>query len=388
MPAWLAFAVVRLLERHFARLVDYNFTAGMEDVLDEVAAGRRDSTAELAEFYFGSGDHEGLKSLVNDLGEIDARELSTFRIDDDLAVRVGRYGPYVETADGSRANVPEDLPPDELTVEKARELLANPAGAEIELGTGPGDAATPSWPRTAGTGRTSPRCCRRMRPRAPSRGRRRCSRRCRWTRSTSSRRCRCSPCPARSAADPETGEVITAQNGRYGPYLKKGTDSRSIDSEEQLLTITLDEALAIYAQPKQRGRRAAAAPLKELGPDPTTALPVVVKDGRFGPYVTDGEVNATLRRGDEVETLTLERAAELLSDKRAKGPTPKKTTAKRGAKKSAAKKTGGQEGRRQEDAPRRPRPPRPPRRRQQPRRRPPRRRQQRCRRRPRRRSES
>jgi DNA topoisomerase-1 len=138
---------------------------------------------------------------------------------------------------------------------------------------------------------------------------------------------------------PETGAEITAQNGRYGPYLKMGSDSRSLESEEQLLTISLDQAVAIYAQPKTRGGRAAAGPLKELGEDPTSKKPVQVKDGRFGPYVTDGEYNATLRKGDSVETITLERAAELLAEKRAKGPAPKKRAAKRTAsKKSAAKK--------------------------------------------------
>jgi DNA topoisomerase I len=140
-------------------------------------------------------------------------------------------------------------------------------------------------------------------------------------------------------ADPESGDEITAQNGRYGPYLKKGTDSRSLTSEDQLLSITLDEALRIYAQPKQRGRAAAAAPLKELGNDPVSGQPVVVKAGRFGEYVTDGEYNATLRKDDSVEAVTLERAAELLAERRAKGPATKKA-AKKGAKKAPAKKAG------------------------------------------------
>ncbi len=337
VPAWLAFSVVRLLERHFTRLVDYNFTAAMEDVLDEVAAGRRDSTTELAEFYFGSGDHEGLKALVSELGEIDARELSTFRIDGDLAVRVGRYGPYVETADGSRANVPADLPPDELTVQKARELLANPSGAEVPLGTDPetgheilaksgrfGPYVTEVLPEDAKKG---------AKPRTSS-----------MFASMSlesidlEQALRLLTLPRTVGADPQSGEAVTAQNGRYGPYIKRGSDSRSIESEEQLLTISLDEALAIFAQPKQRGRRAAAGPLRELGTDPTTSRGVVIRDGRFGPYVTDGEVNATLRRGDEVESLTLDRAVELLADKRAKGPSTRPTTKKTTAKKATAKK--------------------------------------------------
>jgi DNA topoisomerase I len=339
VPAWLAFSVVRLLERHFTRLVDYNFTAAMEDVLDDVAAGRRDSTEELEEFYFGSDHHEGLKKLVSGLGDIDARELSTFPIGDDLVVRVGRYGPYVEGADGSRANIPDDLPPDELTPELARELLANPSGAEIELGTDP----VSGHPIVAKNGRYGPYVTEVLPEDAPKSAKARTSS---LFKSMSldtidlEQALRLLTLPREVGADPTDGELITAQNGRYGPYLKKGSDSRSIDSEESLLTITLDEALAVYAQPKQRGRRAASAPLRELGPDPVTAKPIVVKDGRFGPYVTDGEFNATLRRGDEVETLTLERAAELLSDKRAKGPAPAKKTAKKTtAKKSTAKKT-------------------------------------------------
>jgi DNA topoisomerase-1 len=137
VPAWLAFSVIRLLEEHFSRLVSYEFTASMEDVLDEIAAGNRDRNTELAQFYFGSGDVEGLQKLVSELGDIDARELATFTIGEGIDLRVGRYGPYIETPDGTRANVPDDLPPDELTVEKAKELLANPAGEEVALGKDP-----------------------------------------------------------------------------------------------------------------------------------------------------------------------------------------------------------------------------------------------------------
>ncbi|MGA9347129.1 MAG: type I DNA topoisomerase [Nocardioidaceae bacterium] len=339
VPAWLAFAVVRLLERHFARLVDYNFTAGMEDILDEVAAGRRDSTSELAGFYFGTAEQQGLKTIVTELGDIDARELSTFEIGEGIALRVGRYGPYVEDADEQRANVPEDLPPDELTLEKAKELLANPSGAEHELGSDPetGRMIVAKNGRfgayvTEVLGEDAPKSAK---PRTGS-----LFASMSLDTITLEQALTLLTLPRVVGVDPATDEEITAQNGRYGPYLKKGTDSRSIDAEEQLLTITLDEALAIYAQPKQRGRRAAAPPLKELGPDPVSGTPVVVKDGRFGPYVTDGEVNATLRKDDSVETITIERAAELLADKRAKGPAPKKRAAKKATtKKSAAKKT-------------------------------------------------
>ncbi len=340
VPAWLAFAVVRLLERHFARLVDYGFTAGMEDVLDEVAAGRRDSTAELAEFYFGSASQQGLKTIVTELGDIDARELSTFEIGDGdgVALRVGRYGPYVESADGSRANVPEDLPPDELTIEKARELLANPAGAEHELGDDPSSGRK----IVAKNGRFGPYVTEQLADDAPKNAKPRTSslfKSMALDTITLEQALELLKLPRVVGVDPESGEEITAQNGRYGPYLKKGTDSRSIDSEEQLLTITLEEAQTIYAQPKQRGRQSASAPLKELGPDPVSGQPVVVKDGRFGAYVTDGEYNATLRKDDDVETMTIERAAELLADKRERGPAPKKRGAKKTAKKSTAKKS-------------------------------------------------
>jgi DNA topoisomerase-1 len=334
VPAWLAFAVVRLLERHFTRLVDYNFTAAMEDVLDEVAAGTRDSTTELAAFYFGTGNQQGLKTLVTELGEIDARELSTFELGDGIAVRVGRYGPYVEDTAGNRGNVPEDLPPDELTLDKAKELLANPAGAERVLGTDPETQLTVA----ARSGRYGPYVTELLGDNPPKGAKAKTSslfKTMSLDTITLEEALRLLQLPRMVGVDPTSGEEILALNGRYGPYLKKGTDSRSITSEEQLLTIDLGQALAIYAEPKQRGGRAASGPLRELGQDPASGLPVVVRDGRFGPYVSDGEFNATLRKGDEPETITLERAAELLADKRASGPAPKK----RAVKKTAAKKT-------------------------------------------------
>jgi DNA topoisomerase I len=337
VPAWLAFAVVRLLERHFTRLVDYNFTAAMEDVLDEVAAGRRDSVDELGRFYFGNGDR-GLKRLVTELGEIDARELSTFELGDGIAVRVGRYGPYVEDANSNRANVPEDLPPDELTLDRARELLANPAGVEHELGDDPETGRK----IIAKNGRYGPYVTEVLGDDPPKGAKPRISslfKTMSLETVTLDDALKLLSLPRVVGADPESGEEITAQNGRYGPYLKKGTDSRSLQSEDQLLTIGLDEALGIYAEPKQRGRSAARGPLRELGPDPASEKPVTVRDGRFGPYVTDGEYNATLRKGDSPESITLERAAELLAEKRARGPAPKKRAAKKTAKKSTAKKT-------------------------------------------------
>ena len=344
VPAWLAFSVIRLLEEHFSRLVSYEFTAVMEDTLDEVAAGRANGNEELAKFYFGNGDVEGLKKLVSELGEIDARELATFKIDDGIDLRVGRYGPYIETPDGTRANVPEDLPPDELTPEKARELLANPAGEEIHLGTHP----ETGLPIVAKNGRFGPYVTEVLPEDAPKGAKPRTSslfKSMTLYSITLQDAVKLLTLPRVVGEDPETGEEITAQNGRYGPYLKKGNDSRSIDSEEKLFTITLDEALKIFAEPKRRGRQA-ADPGREIGTDPASGQTVTVKSGRFGPYVTDGEYNATLRQGDDPATITIERAAELLAERRARGPakkaakkTAKKTTKKAAAKKSTAKKT-------------------------------------------------
>ena len=337
VPAWLAFSVIRLMEEHFSRLVSYEFTAGMEDVLDEIAAGRRDRVNVLRGFYFGDDDVEGLKRLVTELGEIDAREMATFPVGDGIDLRVGRYGPYVESTDGTRANVPEDLPPDELTVEKAKELLANPAGMEHELGEDPDTGLT----IVAKNGRFGPYVTEQLPEDAPKGRKPRTSslfKSMTLETVTLEDALRLLTLPRVVGTDPESGDEITAQNGRYGPYLRKGSDSRSIDEEEKLLTITLEEALAIYAQPKTRGRGAAASPGREIGDDPATGKKVTVKGGRFGPYVTDGEYNATLRQGDEESSITIERAAELLAERRAKGPA-KKPAKKGGAKKSAKKST-------------------------------------------------
>jgi DNA topoisomerase-1 len=352
VPAWIAFSVVRLLEEHFPRQISYEFTAGMEDVLDEIAGGRKDRQTELGEFYFGSDRVVGLHQLVNELGEIDAKELATFPVggaDSGIVLRVGRYGPYLEGPgqpgeDGeegapTRANVPDDMPPDELTLAKAKELLANPAGEEKELGVHPDTGLRV----VAKNGRYGPYVTEQL----PENAAKNAKARTGSLFSTMSLdtvtiddAVRLLSLPRVVGTDAE-GVEITAQNGRYGPYLKKGTDSRSLTSEDQLLSITIDEALAIYAQPKQRGRAAAAPPLKELGPDPVSGAPVVVKSGRFGDYVTDGEYNATLRKDDTVEAITIERAAELLAERRAKGPAKKaaKKTAKRPARKTAKKAT-------------------------------------------------
>jgi DNA topoisomerase I len=352
IPSWLAFSVIALLEKHFGSLVDYDFTAEMEEDLDRIAGGQQARVAWLSRFYFGDGDgtapdsaadvaHGGLRGLVESLGDIDARDVNSIPIGNDIVLRVGRYGPYVERSGdaGDRASVPEDLAPDELTVEKAEELLAEPSG-DRELGVHPETGR----PVVAKSGRYGPYVTEELPDDAAKTARPRTGslfKDMSLDTVTLDDAVRLLSLPRVVGVDPSTGEEITAQNGRYGPYLKKGTDSRSLTSEAQLFDVTLDEALAIYAQPKQRGRGGAAAPpLRELGNDPINGLPVVVKEGRFGAYVTDGETNATLRKADAVESLTIERASELLAEKRAKGPAPKKRGAtKTAAKKTAAKKT-------------------------------------------------
>ena len=348
VPAWLAFSVTRLLEEHFPRQVSYEFTAGMEDVLDDIAGGRRNRATELGEFYFGGSDVVGLKTLVTELGDIDAKAMATFAIGspaDGINLRVGRYGPYVEgpgedgAPAGVRANVPDDLPPDELTLAKAKELLANPAGEEQVIGTHPETGLQ----IVAKNGRFGPYVTEVLPEDAPKSAKPRTGslfKSMTLDTVTLEQALKLLELPRVVGLDAE-GVEITAQNGRYGPYLKKGTDSRSLTSEDQIFDITLDQANAIYAQPKQRGRGAATPPLKELGNDPVSGQPVVVKAGRFGEYVTDGEYNATLRKDDSVEAITIERAAELLAERRAKGPAKKaaKKTAKKAAKKAPAKET-------------------------------------------------
>ncbi len=370
VPSWVAFAVVGLLEQHFGRLVDYDFTAVMEDELDAIAAGSQRRTEWLSGFYFGAEQGStqsvarsgGLKKLVGiNLEEIDARQINSiplFSDDDgrDVVVRVGRYGPYLErqvpAAEGTaeegaaqRANLPEDLPPDELSPQIAEKLFATPLEGR-SLGTDPvtgheilakdgryGPYVTEVLPESeqdgpdAGksgknkAGKTKSDKKGKVKPRTGS-----LMKSMSLDSVTLDDALRLLSLPRVVGTDPETGEEITAQNGRYGPYLKRGTDSRSLIDEEQIFTVTLDEARRIYAEPKRRGRQAAPkSPLRELGTDPVSGNTMVIKDGRFGPYVTDGEgVNASLRRGDAVEALEDDRAAELLAEKRAKGPAPKR----------------------------------------------------------------
>ncbi|HEY5025354.1 MAG TPA: type I DNA topoisomerase [Acidimicrobiales bacterium] len=351
VPSFTAFAVVGLLERYFAELVDYGFTAAMENDLDEIADGEREVLPWLTRFYFGGNgstapavdSHRGLKEdVASHLGEIDAREVNSIPIGVDgdgeaVVVRVGRYGPYLQRGE-DRASIPEDLPPDELTVERAEELLAAPSG-DRTLGAHP-DGDLPVLVRSgrfgpyiqlgeAVDGGERPRTASLFKSMTPETV-------------TLEQAVELLRLPRIVGTDPSSGEEILALNGRFGPYVKKGTDTRSLETEDQLLAVTLDESLALFAQPKARRGRAAAAPLRELGDDPETSAPVVVRSGRFGPYVTDGTTNASLRKGDEPETITIERAAELLADRRAAGPPVKRGRATKAAKKTtkkAAKKT-------------------------------------------------
>ncbi|MCP2263533.1 type I DNA topoisomerase [Promicromonospora thailandica] len=377
VPTWLAFAVVRLLEEHFDRLVDYDFTATMEADLDQIAAGSRERVAWLKEFYFGEAegnlgtsdelgvdsDGGGLRALVENLGEIDAAAVNSVDIGEGIRVRVGRYGPYVEdlaaeVEEGKnppRASVPDDIAPDELTVEKARELLAAGADDGRVLGTHPESGN----PVVAKNGRYGPYVTEQLPepdldPDLSAAARKRALAALPKPRTASLLKTQSldsvtledalqlMSLPRVVGVDPESGDEITAQNGRYGPYLKKGTDSRTLPSEEAIFTVTLDEALEIYKQPKRGRGRTATPPLRELGDDPNSGKPIQVKDGRFGPYVTDGETNRTLPRDLTPETVTAERAIELLAEKRAQGPAKKRTTRtttkKAPAKKPAAKK--------------------------------------------------
>jgi len=354
VPTFVAFAVIQLLERHFGDLVDYDFTAEMETDLDRIAGGESAGLEWLTRFYFGTpmddglggqpaapdaptnhGPASGLKAMVSDqLGDIDARDVSSFPLGEGIVVRVGRYGTYLER-DGQRANVPDGVAPDELTVDYAQALLDKPSG-DRPLGIDPASGLE----LVAKDGRYGPYVTEvlpegsKAKPRTAS-----LFKTMSLDTVTIDDALKLLTLPR--ILGESDGEEVVASNGRYGPYVKKGVETRSIESEEQLLAITLAQALEILAQPKQRGRRngPAAGPLRELGVDPATERPVVVRDGRFGPYVTDGETNATLRKGDGIEEITLERAAELLADKRARGPAPKKTARRAPAKKTAAKAT-------------------------------------------------
>ncbi|CPR11074.1 DNA topoisomerase I [Mycobacterium bohemicum DSM 44277] len=380
VPSWVAFAVTGLLEQHFGRLVDYDFTAAMEDELDAIASGQERRTDWLNNFYFG-GEHGvpdsvarsgGLKKLVGvNLEGIDAREVNSIKLFDDaqgrpVYVRVGKNGPYLERMVAGdpdnpggeltpqRANLSDSLTPDELTLEVAEELFATPQEGR-SLGTDPatgheivakdgryGPYVTEVLPPPPEEDEGGAPAKKGKKPTGPKPRTGSLLRSMDLQTVTLEDALKLLSLPRVVGVDPSTGEEITAQNGRYGPYLKRGNDSRSLATEEQIFEISLEEALKIYAEPKRRGRQSAAAPpLRELGNDPASGKPMVIKDGRFGPYVTDGETNASLRKGDDVMSITDERAAELLADRRARGPvkrTARKTAARKAPAKSGARR--------------------------------------------------
>ena len=315
VPTFLAFATVRLLERHFTDLVDYGFTARMEEDLDEIAGGDRAHIPYLSAFYFGNG-HPGLVDLVaKTFDAADAKEINTipFTEGGDVVLRNGRYGPYLERGE-DRVSIPEDLAPDELTAEKVTELLEAPSGDRV-LGDDPETGMTV----LARSGRFGPYV--QLGEADDQKGKPKTSslfESMSLDTVTLEEALRLLSLPRVVGEDPESGEAITAQNGRYGPYLKKGSDTRSLETEEQIFAIDLAGALELFAQPKRRRGGRSAKPLKALGVEPGTGYEVEVRDGRFGPYVTDGGVNASLRRDDSVDSITLERAAELLAERRAK----------------------------------------------------------------------
>ena len=324
VPTFLAFSVTGLLEQHFTKLIDYEFTASMEEDLDRIAIGEEQRIDWLKRFFFGSDKNPGLQAMSADLGAIDAQEINTMKMGEGIEIRVGRYGAYLQQGEGENrkfANIPEDLAPDELTLQKAIELLAAPSG-ERELGT---DSQT-GYPIIAKSGRYGAYVTEVLpEPEEGAKKKRKkdvVKSRTASLFSSMNLNTVTIDDALRLLSLPRVvgtyeGVDITAQNGRYGPYLKHGTDSRTLQSEDQIFSISLDEAIEIYKQPKVRRRGVAKPPLKELGVDPASGKSLIVKDGRFGMYVTDGETNATLRRGDVVEHLTLERGLELLAGRRA-----------------------------------------------------------------------
>jgi len=327
VPTFLAFSVTGLLEQHFTKLIDYEFTASMEEDLDRIANGDEERVAWLTKFFYGTENNPGLADLSADLGAIDAQAINTMKMGDDIEIRVGRFGAYLQQGQGDDrkfANIPEQMAPDELTLPVAIELLAKPSG-ERKLGVDPetgleviaksgrfGAYITEVFPEEVVEEGAKKKRKKKDAPKPKTAS----------LLSTMSLDTVDLSDALRLLSLPRTlgtyqDDVITVQNGRYGPYMKHGADSRTLTSEDQLFSIGLEEAIEIYKQPKVRRRGVAKPPLKELGKDPQTQREVIVKDGRFGVYVTDGETNATLRRGDAVELLTLERALELLAGRRA-----------------------------------------------------------------------
>ena len=356
VPNWIAFSVIRLLEDHFTDLVEYDFTAEMEEDLDRIAGGEQDRVDWLNGFYFGNDSYRGLRTVVDNLGEIDARDINSVQLADGITLRIGKYGPYLETPDPDspdgtprRVNVPPDLAPDELTAAKAKELIEAPVVGDRILGVDP----ETGYEIAAKDGRYGPYVTQVIpEPEAPAP----------VAEGASGEQSKPKRAPKKAAAvkpktaslfksmdpqtvdlatalkllslprvvgqDPESGVDITTQNGRYGPYLKRGTDSRSLESEDQIFELTLDKALEILASPKYGAARTSSA-LKEFDADPESGKPIRIRDGRFGAYVTDSITNVTIPRGEDPMEIDFDRAVQMLAEKRAKGPAPKRKTAKK-----------------------------------------------------------
>ncbi|CAN5243021.1 type I DNA topoisomerase [soil metagenome] len=363
VPNWIAFSVVRLLEEYFAELVEYGFTAGMEDDLDRIAGGEADRVEWLTGFYFGSTDHRGLRTVIDNLGEIDAREINSIRIADDVTLRIGKYGPYLEAPGETeetprRVNIPQDLAPDELTAEKARELINAPIVGDRVIGVNPENGkqivakdgrfgpyvtelepepepVEPEYVVDKKTGELKEKKVKKaavVKPRTAS-----IFKSMDLATIDLDTALALLSLPRVVGVDPETGAEILAQNGRYGAYLKRGTDTRSLASEDDIFAIDLAGALELFAQPKY-GNRAASSALAEFPEDPVSGKPIKIKDGRFGAYVTDGTTNATIPRGEQIEDIDFDRAVQLLADKRAKGPAKPRAKAAPKRKAPAAKK--------------------------------------------------
>ncbi len=377
IPNWIAFSVVRLLEQFFGDLVEYDFTAGMEDDLDRIAGGLEDRVDWLKSFYFGSDKHRGLRNVIDNLGDIDAKTINSIALTDDITLRIGKYGPYLEVAltgdeaDTSpgvpatprRVNLPQDLAPDELTPDKAQELVDAPVVTDRVIGVNPDNGKNvvakdgrfgpyitevdpepevteaPAATVDTATGEVvdAPKKRAAKKPAVEKPRTASLFKSMDLATIDIDVALRLLSLPRTVGQDPETGEDITAQNGKFGPYLKKGTDTRSLTEEDQIFEIDLTGAVELFAQPKYGARRASSA-LKEFDADPESGKPIKIKDGRFGAYVTDGVTNATIPRGETVEEVDFERAVQLLADKRAKGPAPKRTAKAPAAKKPAAKK--------------------------------------------------
>ncbi len=315
IPTFTAFGVVALLETHFPQLVDYSFTAAMENDLDRIAAGDEESIPWLTAFYFGD---DGLKHKVaSRLEEIDPKAIGSIPIGInssgiEVVARIGRYGPYVEVGE-ERASIPEDLAPDELTVERATELIESQNAGDKIFGTDPDSGLIV----LGKTGRFGPY----VQLGEVEEGSKDKPKRASLFKTMSldelslDNALKLLSLPRTVGTDPD-GIDIVALNGRYGPYIQRGSDRRSLEDEDQLFTLDVDGALKLLAEPPRRRGQQAGGPLREVGTDPASGKPVSVRSGRYGPYVTDGEVNASLRQGDTPETITIERAAELLAARR------------------------------------------------------------------------